>query len=493
MKRVFILLLFILFCASVLTAEVRLPAVLADHMVFQRNQPVHIWGWADPGETVTVTFRQESVSTTADHFGHWSAFLKPGAAGGPFDLQVRGTNSIRLTDILVGDVWLASGQSNMEFHLKESDNGVAEVAAANYPRIRLFMVDHVTSEYPLDDVAARTWTACTPESAKEFSAVAYFFARNIHQKENVPIGVIESNWGGTLVESWTSLMALSSDASLMPVFAARARMAENEIENRLIAQEEEKIKAQAKAEGRPEPIFPWHAPLGWWEPSVLFNAMIAPLTPFPIRGVIWYQGESNSALGRYAMYQRTFQTMITDWRRRWHNPDLPFLYVQIANYKSTELEDWAPIREAQLQTLALRHTAMAVTIDIGNPDDVHPTNKREVGRRLSLAARHLVYGEALEYSGPVYRQATQERDQMRVWFDHAEGLNAKGGLLTAWEIAGDDGKYVPASAKIDGSTVLVSAPSVTSPKFVRYGWANNPECNLYNGAGLPASPFRSEQ
>ncbi len=492
MKRVFILLLLVLLTVSVLSAEVRLPAVLADHMVIQRDQPVHVWGWAAPAEGVTVSFRGESVSTTADHFGHWSVFLKPSAAGGPFDLNVRGTNAIRLTDILVGDVWLASGQSNMEFHLRDSDNGAAEVAAANYPKIRLFMVDHITSEYPLDDVAAKPWTACTPESAKEFSAVAYFFARNIHQKENVPIGVIESNWGGTVVESWTSLMALSSDASLMPVFAARARMAENEIQNRLIVKEEEKVKAQAKLEGRPEPIFPWHAPLGWWEPSVLFNAMIAPLTPFPIRGVIWYQGESNSALDRYAMYARTFRTMIRDWRRRWHNPDLPFLYVQIANYKSTDLEDWAPIREAQLQTLGLRHTAMAVTIDIGNPDDVHPTNKQEVGRRLSLAARHLVYGEALEYSGPVYHQVTQEGTQMRVWFDHAEGLNAKGGL-TAWEIAGEDGKYVPASAKIDGSTVLVSAPSVPSPKFVRYGWANSPDCNLYNAAGLPASPFRSEQ
>jgi sialate O-acetylesterase len=221
--------------------------------------------------------------------------------------------------------------------------------------------------------------------------------------------------------------------------------------------------------------------------------MIAPLTPFPIRGVIWYQGESNSAVERYAMYARTFQTMITDWRRRWNNPDMPFLYVQIANYKSTGLEDWAQIREAQLQTLELKNTAMAVTIDIGNPDDVHPTNKLDVGKRLALAARAIVYGEPVEFSGPIYRRTTREGNQLRVWFDHAAGLKAKGAEMTSWEIAGADGKYFRAQARIDGSTVLVSSPDLQNPESVRYGWANSPECNLYNGDGLPASPFRSER
>jgi sialate O-acetylesterase len=379
----------------------------------------------------------------------------------------------------------------MEFKVKNADNAAVELATANHPRIRLFQVEHVVSEYPLDDVTAKTWSACTPQTVATFSAVAYYFARNIQQKENVPIGLIESDWGGTPAESWTSLAALSSDSSLMPVFAARARMAEEEIQNRLIVQQEEKETAKAKAEGRPAPRFPWHPPLNSWEPSAVYNAMIAPLTPYPIRGVIWYQGESNSLINRASLYGRVFQTMIGDWRNRWDQPDLPFLFVQIANYTSTNLENWPEIREGQRHALELRNTAMSVSIDIGNPDDVHPTNKQEVGRRLALAARAIVYKEPLEYSGPLYVRTTREGNQLRVWFDHAQGLSAKGEELTGFEIAGSDGKFYRAQTKIDGSTVLVFSPDLPSPEFVRYGWANSPECNLYNSDGLPASPFRS--
>lgn len=491
MKRLLIIAQFFLVLISTAFAEVRLPAVLADHMVLQRNHPVHIWGWATPSEVVNVTFRGESVSTTTDQFGHWAVYLKPGVAGGPFDLDVRGANSIHIGDILVGDVWFASGQSNMEFKVKNADNATAEIAAANYPKVRLFQVEHTVSEYPLDNVTAKTWVACTPQTVATFSAVAYYFARNIQQKQNVPIGLIESDWGGTPAESWTSLAALANDSSLMPIFASRAKMTEGEIMNRLVVQQEEKEKAAAKAEGRAEPKYPWHPPLNSWEPAALYNAMVAPLTPFPMRGVIWYQGESNSLLDRAPMYERLFQTMIRDWRHRWDDPELPFLYVQIANYTSTDLENWAVIREAQRHALELRNTAMAVTIDIGNPDDVHPKNKQEVGRRLALAARASVYKEALEYSGPLYRQITREGNLIRVWFDHAAGLNAKGGELTGFEIAGSDGRYVRGLAKIDGSTILVSSPELSSPVSVRYGWANSPECNLYNSDGLPASPFRS--
>jgi sialate O-acetylesterase len=223
----------------------------------------------------------------------------------------------------------------------------------------------------------------------------------------------------------------------------------------------------------------------------VYNAMIAPLTPYPIRGVIWYQGESNSLINRAPLYGRLFQTMIRDWRNRWDQPDLPFLFVQIANYTSTNLENWPEIREGQRHALELRNTAMSVSIDIGNPDDVHPTNKQEVGRRLALAARAIVYKEPLEYSGPLYVRTTREGNQLRVWFDHAQGLSAKGEELTGFEIAGSDGKFYRAQTKIDGSTVLVFSPDLPSPEFVRYGWANSPECNLYNSDGLPASPFRS--
>ena len=491
MKRLLFLVQFFLILISSLSAEVRLPAVFADHMVLQRNQPIHVWGWATPGEPVTVAFRGESVTAPTDQFGHWTAFLKPGTAGGPFELDVRGTNSVHLSDILVGDVWFASGQSNMEFKVKNADNAAAELATANYPRIRLFQVEHVVSEYPLDNVTAKTWAACTPQTVATFSAVAYYFARDIQQMENVPIGLIESDWGGTPAESWTSLAALSSDSSLMPVFAARARMAEGEIQNRLIVQQEEKETAKAKAEGRPAPRFPWHPPLNSWEPSAVYNAMVAPLTLYTIRGVIWYQGESNSLLDRAPLYGRLFQTMIRDWRNRWDQPDLPFLFVQIANYTSTNLESWPEIREGQRHALGLRNTAMAVSIDIGNPDDVHPTNKQEVGRRLALAARAIVYKEPLEYSGPLYVRTTREGNKLRVWFDHAQGLSAKGGELTGFEISGSDDKFYRAQTKIDGSTVLVFSPDLPTPEFVRYGWANSPECNLYNSDGLPASPFRS--
>jgi sialate O-acetylesterase len=221
--------------------------------------------------------------------------------------------------------------------------------------------------------------------------------------------------------------------------------------------------------------------------------MIAPLTPLPIRGAIWYQGESNSALERAPLYGRVFRAMIEDWRREWGIGDFPFLFVQISNYKSSTNEDWAALRDQQVKTLALRNTAMAVTIDIGNPDDVHPTDKVDVGLRLARAARSLSYGEAIEYSGPVFREATPEGGAMRIWFDHAKGLNAKGGELTGFEAAGADGKFYSATAKIEGATVVVTSPSVAAPAMVRYGWANSPQCNLFSGEGLPASPFRTAQ
>jgi sialate O-acetylesterase len=228
-----------------------------------------------------------------------------------------------------------------------------------------------------------------------------------------------------------------------------------------------------------------------WGPGMLWNGMIAPLTPFAIRGVLWYQGESNSPLERAPLYGRIFRTLIEDWRREWGEGDFPFLYVQIASFKSTPAEDWAELREQQLKALALRNTAMAVTIDIGNPDNVHPTDKLDVGLRLARAARALSYGESIEYSGPIFRQATPEGAAIRVWFDHAEGLMAKGGAVSGFEVAGADGKFVPAAAKIEGATIVASSPEVAQPVFVRYGWANSPDCNLFNAAGLPASPFTS--
>lgn len=472
-------------------AEVRLPKVLASHMVVQRDLPVHLWGWAAPGEKVTVGFRGESKSTSTGELGLWSVYLAPGTAGGPFQLTVQGNNAITLDDVLVGDVWLASGQSNMEFALRNASTAAADLPKATNPRIRLMTVNKVYADYPQTDLDGVSWTASTPESAKEFSAVAWYFAREIEHRENVPVGVIDSTWGGTIAEAWTSLTALGEDAALAPVFAARGHMTDAEANELLEGKVRDRLMTEARAQGKPEPQFPWHPPLNMWGPSLLYNAMIAPLTPFPIRGVIWYQGESNSRGERAVMYQRLFRTLIEDWRQRWQIGDFPFLFVQLANFTSVPAEDWATIREAQRRTLELRNTAMAVTIDIGNPNNVHPTDKLTVGMRLALAARAIAYGEHLEYSGPMYRQITPEGNIVRVWFDHADGLEAKGGMLTGFEVAGEDGKFFPAEAKLDGNTVILSSSEVALPVAARYGWGNSPECHLYNRGGLPASPFTS--
>lgn len=479
-------------------AEVRLPAILTDHMVIQRGLPVHVWGKAAPGENVAVTFRGETKSSMADDAGRWSVYLTPAEAGGPYEISVKGKNTITLTDVLVGDVWIGSGQSNMEWPLSRAANGQAEVAAAKYPKIRLFHAMHRVSDYPLDDIYGKGWEPCTPETAADFSAVAYFFGRHLHDQLNVPVGIIQSAWGGTPVEAWTSLKAISSDASLMPVFSEWARMTDKHAlalaRYELQLREWEAAVAKAKAAGQPEPRRPGqpNGPGGSWTPAGLYNAMIAPLTPFPIKGAIWYQGESNASPRRAPVYARLFQTMIRDWRDAWRVGDFPFLFVQLANFKTSPDSQWPELREAQLQTLALKNTGMAVTIDIGNPDDIHPTNKQDVGKRLALAARAIAYGEKLEYSGPLFRQATQEGAALRVWFDHAAGLTAKGGALAGFEVAGADKKYAPAEARIEGATVVVSSAAVPVPVYVRYAWSDTPDATLFNGAGLPASPFRSE-
>jgi sialate O-acetylesterase len=481
-------------------AEVSLPALLADHMVMQRGLPVHVWGMAAPQESVTVTFRGETKSGTADDLGRWSIYLSPGEAGGPFQLTIKAANAIVLNDVLVGDVWVASGQSNMEFPMTGLTNAQAEIAAAQYPKIRIFRVDQKPSDYPLEDVTGKTWTACTPETVADSSAVAYFFARNLQQKLGVPIGLIESFWGGTPAESWTSFRALSADAGLMPVFGARAKTVATESTTVLKTQNAERefqrAVEQAKADGKPVPSRPWHPNFAAWAPAALYNGMIAPLTPFAIRGVIWYQGEANSGPDRAPLYARVFQTMIRDWRHAWDEGDFPFLFVQIANWNTEAEALWPEVRDAQRQALALRNTGMVVTIDIGDPDDIHPKNKQDVGLRLALAARSIAFGEKVEWSGPLYRQLTHEEHALRVWFEHAGGLAAKGAAgapLTGFEIAGADGKYVAADAKIEGASVVVSNSAVQTPVSVRYGWAANPACNLVNHDGLPASPFQAPE
>jgi sialate O-acetylesterase len=501
------LLLFALVPVANLPAQITLPRILASHMVVQRDLPVHVWGTATPGEAVNIEFRGESRSTKANPLGRWSLYLKPGSAGGPFQMKIQGTPSapvadaapsvaqtITLDDVLVGDVWVASGQSNMEFAMSGASTATQDLPHAANDHIRLLIVKTRAIEYPQDDVDTDGWKASSPETAKDFSAVAWYFARDIERREHVPVGVIDSTWGGTVAEAWTRMTALGQDAALAPLFVSWGKMTEHETDVAFEQRDEQRQRDEAKAQGKPEPQFPWHPQLKSWGPGLIYNGMIAPLTPFPIRGVIWYQGESNSALERAPLYKRIFSTMISDWRQQWGVGDFPFLYVQISNFKSGPGENWAVLRQQQLKTLEVANTAMAVTIDIGNPDNVHPTNKLDVGLRLALAARALSYGEDISYSGPIFRQATPEGGAIRVWFSHhAKGLVAKGGDPTSFEVAGADGRFMPATAKIDGNTVVASSPDVPEPVYVRYGWANSPQCNLFNGEGLPASPFTSAQ
>src|ERR1035437_8636715 len=437
----------ILLSIAVIRAEIRLPAIFANHMVVQRDIPFHVWGYASPNESVTLVFRGETKKTYADDLGHWSLYLRPGNAGGPFELQVEGTNRIALQDVLAGDVWIASGQSNMEFPMAGwadagVKNKVEEIAAANYPRIRLLDIHEASSDSPKDDVVIRNpWSECSPASVGSFSAVGYFFARDVQKHEHVPIGVINISWGGTPAEAWTSLDALSADASLMPVFARRAKLMDGQSTLVLQAKKEQGEFESAKAAGKQAESPPWHPDPASWKPAGVYNAMVAPLTPFPIKGVIWYQGESNSDSDSAYLYSRLFRTMIEDWRKQWSQGDFPFLFVQIANWNGGDL--WPEVRDAQHQTLVLKNTGMAVAIDIGDPENIHPTNKQDVGLRLSLAARAIAYVESIEYSGPLFDQVTVEGDAMRIRFDYAQsGLTTRIGERKGFSVAGADEKYV---------------------------------------------------
>ena len=478
------------------TAKIALPAILSDHAVLQRQAPIHIWGWADPNETITAHFHQQSVTAHANAAGEWTLWLMPEPAGGPYTLTIEGSSTVTRSDLLVGDVWFASGQSNMAMPLKGFSpqmfikNSDQEIVAANLPQVRLLQVDHKSSETPLNEITS-TWTTCTPQTAANFSAVAYFFGRQISAHEHVPIGLIDATWGGTPIESWISLEGIANDSSLMPLFASRARFAKDQNRIAAIQTAEKKQDAEALAAHRPKPAHPWHPDPASWQPAGLFNGMIAPTTPYSIKGVLWYQGESNSAPDRAALYAKLFPQLIADWRHQWQQGDFPFLFVQISSFNAPT-DDWGVIRDAQRRTLSVANTAMAVSIDVGNPNNIHPADKQTVADRLALAAESTVYGEPGEYSGPLYRQTTRDGNCLRVWFDHAKGLNSKGSALSGFEVAGEDRHFISANAVIDNDSVSVSSPSVTEPRYVRYAWPNATQANLYNSTGLPASTFTSE-
>jgi sialate O-acetylesterase len=475
------------------SADVRLPAIIAEGMVLQRNAPLRFWGWADDGESVTVEFLGQKKSVIATQ-GRWEVTLKPvKTAGGPFRLVIAGKNRIEFTDRLVGEVWLLSGQSNMEWPLRGSFQPEDAIAKSANPNIRLFMVRNTRSDDPLNDVAVQQpWGAASPETTAGFSAVGYFFGRALNAKLGVPIGLISADWGGTPAEAWTPEPRLRSEASLTSIIDtyAAATPAYNE---RLKAWEEAVDKA--KREGTNAPGRP-----NRWRYSELYNAMIAPLIRFPIKGALWYQGESNAS--RAMPYRELFPAMIDAWRDAWGIKDFPFLLVQLAPFQGSGSDklEFAELREAQdLATQRLKNVGMAVITDVGEEKDIHPRKKQPVGERLALQARQLAYGEGdLVAVGPTLKKARFEQARAVLTFDHVgsglvSGAEVEGGKLVGFTVAGDDGVFTAATALIEGKDrVVVSAATVARPRAVRYGFLNFPVVNLWNKEGLPAAPFRTD-
>jgi sialate O-acetylesterase len=464
-------------------ATVRLPALVGNHMVLQRDVPVPVWGWATAGERVVVTFRGHDYAAKLSAAGRWQVMLPATPAGGPYTLTVKGRKDTRtIEDILMGDVWLASGQSNMELPLRDKNapapgayplilNAEQEVASADFPQIRQFTVKKVVAYQPQTETEGYDWQVCSPATAGSFSAVGYFFARDLHQRYHVPIGLINSPWGGTPAEAWVSAEALQKLPDFQaPVAALAGRPARS-------------ATPEKDAQNTP---------------TVLYNGMIAPLQPYAIKGVIWYQGESNT--GRGAQYRTLFPALIRDWRARWGS-ELPFLFVQLANFTKTlplpGPSDWAEVREAQAMTLALPRTGMASAIDLGDPDDIHPANKQDVGYRLALAARQVAYGDQqVVAAGPMFQSMQASGSQIRLKFSNVgTGLMLKSGTttLTGFAVAGADGQFHWAAATLAGpAEVVLTCAAVPTPVAVRYDWANNPLGNLYNREGLPAAPFRTD-
>lgn len=628
-----------------------LPALFGDDMIVQREQPIRVWGRAQQGSVVQVRLAESSGTTVASDDGRWSLELEPLEAGGPHELVVEAAaDTVRYRNVLVGDVWVAGGQSNMEWPLTETSGGAAAIAGANHPEIRLFTVERGFEDRPAEDVRSSGWHATTPQTIRNFSAVAYYFGKRLHEEVGVPIGLLESNWGGSAAEAWMTpdhLAAVAgfeaqADSMLNGALGPAAIYErEREVFDANFARWNETLRARdAGFEGAEatwaRPDFdatdwqtmnvpgPWEdagladydgivwmrrtfevpsewlgrplslsfgtvddadstwingrvvgygstygprsytvpadvvrdgknvivvrildtggpggllgsaddtfirpaddataAPLslsGEWSyrasiplrdaprllyarsqihiPSGLYNAMIAPLTPFAVKGVIWYQGETNA--DRAYQYRTLFPRLISNWREAFGQPEMPFLFVQLANFMAPqrdpdETSAWAELREAQALTLAVPHTAMAVTIDIGEANDIHPRNKRDVGERLALAALGTVYERDVVYSGPTFVGVRRDGSCMRLLFNHAgSGLVARDGALRGFTIAGPEGRFVWADARIEGNAVLVCHPEIQDPRAVRYGWGNNPSVNLYNREGLPASPFRTD-
>ena len=504
----FLALLTLLTSTDTATAEVKLPAVFGSHMVLQRGQTVPVWGWAEAGEKVTVQFRDQSKSATADANGNWSVKLDPLKVGEPGTVKVTGANEIVLEDVLVGEVWVCSGQSNMKWTVASALDADLETAAANYPEIRLFNVPQVPASEPQQDVDCE-WTRCTPETIPTFSAVGYYFGRNLHQVLGVPVGLVETAWGGTRAEAWTSPEAMARTRELKPIIDTWAQREAAYDPAQAKARYEKTLTdwkarvAAAKEAGRPTPRRPQlqsDPRVDRHRHSTLYNGMVAPLVPFAIRGAIWYQGESNA--GRAYQYRTLMPTMIQSWRDAWKQGDFPFYMVQLANFRAIKDEpgesDWAELREAQtLTTDAIPNVGVACITDIGAALDIHPKDKQNVGKRLARLALADLYGmgDKIVRQGPVYRSMDILGSKCVVHFDVGRSslLTYYRQPLTGFAIAGPDKQWHWANAKITGKdTVEVSHPDVAEPAAVRYNWADNPQGTLYSNSYLPAYPFRTD-
>jgi sialate O-acetylesterase len=500
-----------LYLASNARAEVRLPHVFGSHMVLQRDKPLTIWGWASPGETVTVQLGGASETAQANERGEWKAVLPAMPAGGPYTLTVSGSSTVKYEDVMIGEVWLCSGQSNMEFGLGRCKNAEAEIAAANHPGIRLLMVENRWTPLPQSDMEG-TWKVCTPQSVAEggwngFSAVGYFFGRELNEKLGVAIGLIDADWGGTRIESWTppegfaAVPELKKDYERVQLGDPQTELHQQHLQQTL-DQYEQWIQAArqamvAKGLVPAVPNFPSEllAPHDLQNATALYNGMIYPLEPFALRGAIWYQGEANESEGM--LYADRMKALVAGWRERWHEGDFPFYFVQIApfNYGDNP-KKLAELWEAQtVAAQTIPNAGMAVINDVGNLRDIHPTDKQDVGHRLALLALAKTYGNKdLVFSGPTFKSMSIEGDSLRVRFDNiGGGLASRDGKPLDWFeiIDADEGGFVKADARIDGDSVILSAPSVKHPVALRYAWSGLAEPNLMNTEGLPAGAFRA--
>ena len=493
-------------------ADVKLPRIFGDNMVIQRDMPAPIWGWSSANEEITITLSKQddnvddhsTYTTKADENGNWSATLKATPVGGPYRLEVvdSHSNSVTFENILFGEVWVCSGQSNMEWPVNASNNREEEIAVANYPNIRLFHIPREASGLPEIDVKAQ-WRPTAPETIRHFSAVAYFFGRHLNRELDVPIGLINTSWGGTRIEPWTPPIGFKSVPALASITEEiadidhdyRAQLPEkiDEIEE-WIAETKEALDKDAPIHQMPDNVHPL---TNSGRPTALYNSMIHPIVPYAIRGALWYQGESNMNEG--AVYHEKMKALINGWREIWDQDDFPFYFVQLApwNYDGGRGDNTRlpKLWEAQTATLALPNTGMVVTTDIGNIRDIHPRNKQDVGLRLALWALAKTYGNKdLVYSGPLYKSMSVEGNSIRIYFDHVgSGLVSRDDAdLTWFQIAGEDQEFVDAAAVVDGNTVVVSSDSVENPVAVRFGWHQIAEPNLMNKEGLPASPFRTD-